>query len=227
MPDNKSFEKDTLQTSLGDLTITFLGHGSLLFAFDGKYFYADPFRETADYSSLPPADLVLITHHHFDHFDPQAIAGIRADKTQVVLTAVCAEKYSGGIVMKNGETRTVLGVAVEAVPAYNLVFKRPNGEPYHIPGEGNGYVIAFGDKRVYVAGDTENIPEMRDLRNIDIAFLPVNVPYTMSPEMAADAAKMIRPRILYPYHFSDTDLSKLTALLRDEPGIEIRIRRMA
>ena len=113
---------------------------------------------------------------------------------------------------------------VEAVPAYNIVHKRPDGAAFHAKGDGGGYVITFGDKRVYVAGDTENIPEMSKLGQIDVAFLPMNLPYTMTPEMTADAARMVRPKILYPYHYSDTDPLALVNLLRNDNGIEVRIR---
>jgi len=112
------------------------------------------------------------------------------------------------------------------VPAYNLVHKRPDGQPFHPRGAGNGYVITFGDKRVYVAGDTENVPEMKNLKNLDIAFLPMNLPYTMTPEMVAEAAKWIKPAILYPYHYGDTNTSRLVTLLKETPEIEVRIRRM-
>ena len=115
---------------------------------------------------------------------------------------------------------------VEAVPAYNLINKRPSGQPYHPRGQGNGYIITFGDKRVYVAGDTENTPEMKGLANIDVAFLPMNLPYTMTPEMVADAARAFRPKLLYPYHFGETDTSELVKLLAAERDIEVRIRKM-
>ncbi len=129
--------------------------------------------------------------------------------------------------MKNNDSKTIQGIEVEAVPAYNVVHKRDNGEPFHSKGNGNGYVLTLGDKRIYIAGDTENIPEMKDLKNIDIAFLPMNLPYTMTLEMAA-AAKMFDPKILYPYHFGETDTGKLVELLKDMPGtdIEVRIRKM-
>jgi L-ascorbate metabolism protein UlaG (beta-lactamase superfamily) len=227
MSPQTTFEQDLLHTSAGDLTLHFLGHASLRLSLAGKEIYVDPFGEMADYSRLPPADVILVSHHHADHFDPQAIARIRTEKTQTVLTEACAGKLAGGIVMKNGDARTVGGWNVEAVPAYNIVHKRENGQPFHPRGEGNGYVVAFGDKRLYFAGDTENVPEMKDLRDIECAFLPVNLPYTMSPEMAADAARSFRPRILYPYHYGNTDIARLAALLKDEAGIEVRIRKMA
>jgi len=108
-----------------------------------------------------------------------------------------------------------------------MIHKRDNGQPFHPEGVGNGYILTFGDKRVYVAGDTENIPEMKTLQGIDVAFLPMNLPYTMTPEMVADAAKSFRPKILYPYHYGDTDTSKLLELLKDEQEIEVRIRQMS
>ena len=126
--------------------------------------------------------------------------------------------------MRNGESATVAGFDVEAVPAYNIVNMRSEGMPYHPKGNGNGYVITFGDIRVYVAGDTEDTPEMRALQDIDVAFLPMNLPYTMTPAMVADAAKAFRPRILYPYHFGDTDTNELVQLLAGEEGIEVRVR---
>jgi L-ascorbate metabolism protein UlaG (beta-lactamase superfamily) len=151
---------------------------------------------------------------------------IRTEKTTLVLTELCAEKVTGGIVMKNGDVKTVEGLQIEAVPAYNIVHKRDNGNPFHPKGDGNGYIITFGDKRVYVAADTENTPEMKNLEDIDIAFLPMNLPYTMSPEMVADAAKAFKPKLLYPYHYGGTETSKLINLLKDVKGIEVRIRKM-
>jgi len=222
----QKFEEDTLKTSAGDLKITFIGHGSLMFTFGGKIIHIDSFSQVADYSKLPKADIILITHEHMDHLDMKALGSIRTEKSIVVLTETCAKQVKGGIVMKNGDVKTIGGLKIEAVPAYNIVHKMPNGQPFHPKGIGNGYVITFGDKRVYVAGDTENIPEMKDLKNIDIAFLPMNLPYTMTPEMAADAAKVIKPKILYPYHFGETDTSKLVNLLKDNKEIEIRIRKM-
>jgi L-ascorbate metabolism protein UlaG (beta-lactamase superfamily) len=226
MATQEQFEIDMIPTSAGDLEITFLGHGSLMLAFNGKNIYIDPFSRVADYSKLPEADIVLITHEHGDHLDLQALASVRTERTAVVLTETCARQVAG-MVMQNGDVHTVKGVHVEAVPAYNLVHKRENGQPFHPKGIGNGYILTFGDKRVYVAGDTENIPEMKALQGIHCAFLPMNLPYTMTPEMVADAAKAFQPDILYPYHYGDTDTSKLEDLLREEKGTEVRIRRMA
>ena len=222
----QTFERDTIATSKGTLIITFIGHGTLMFNFNGKIIHVDPFGEQADYSLLPQADLILITHEHYDHLDVDVVKTIRTEKTKLVYSEKCAEQIAGGIVMKNGDLKTVDGLKIEAVPAYNIVHKRGNGKPFHPKGDGNGYVITFGDKVVYVAGDTENIPEMKALKNIYIAFLPMNVPYTMTPEMVADAAKAFKPKILYPYHYGDTDPTKLVALLKGVSGIEVRIRKL-
>lgn len=220
------FEEDRIQTSAGELKMTFVGHGTLIFTFGGKVIHVDPYSRLAEYETLPKADAILVTHSHGDHFDPKAIAAVRKEGTTIVLTEKAAEEMPGGTVMKNGETRTVAGIRIEAVPAYNVAHKRPTGEPFHPRGEGNGYVLTFGATRVYVAGDTEDIPEMKELKGVAIAFLPVNLPYTMSPEMAADAAKAFRPKMLYPYHYGETDLSELSRLLAGEKDIEVRIRRM-
>jgi len=220
------FLSDVIKTSSGDLKITFIGHASLIFSFNNKTFYVDPFSNLADYALLPKADVILITHAHGDHLDPAAIGKVRTEKTKIVLTGIAAKQLQGGIIMNNNDVQIVEGVKIEAVPAYNIVHKRDTGEFFHPKGAGNGYILTFGDKRVYVAGDTENIPEMAGLKNIDIAFLPMNLPYTMTPEMTAAAAKMIQPKILYPYHTGSTDTSLLTTLLKDQKGIEVRIRKM-
>ena len=222
----ENFEKDTISASGGDLEITFIGHGTLMFNYGGKIIHADPFSKLADYSALPKADIILITHHHGDHLDPKAIEKIRTDKTEILLTKLCFEQIKEGKVMNNGDVKTFEGIKVEAVPAYNIEHKRDNGEPFHPKGTCNGYVITFGNKKVYIAGDTENISEMKSLENIDIAFLPMNLPYTMTPEMTADAAKSFKPKILYPYHFGSTDLDKFSELMKDVTGIEVRLRKM-
>ena len=221
-----AFETDVIPTSAGDLQITFIGHGSLYLTFGNKVIHVDPYGKLADYGQLPKADLVLITHEHRDHLDPAALEKVIKPMTIVVANADAASQVSGSRSMKNGDFQTIDGITIEAVPAYNLVHKRDSGEPFHPRGIGNGYILNFGDTRVYIAGDTENTPEMKALQDIDVAFLPMNLPYTMTPEMVADAARAFKPGILYPYHFGDTDTAKLTALLEDQKTIEVRIRRM-
>ncbi len=220
------FETDIIQTSAGNLEITFIGHGTLMFQFGGKVIHVDPWTQQADYTKLPKADLILITHEHGDHLDLKALEILRTARTAVVCPKICAQQVTGATVMNNGDVKTIEGLEVKAVPAYNIIHKRENGQPFHPKGDGNGYIITVGGKNVYVAGDTENIPEMKTLRGIDVAFLPMNLPYTMTPEMVADAAQAFQPKILYPYHFGETDASKLVSLLKDAKGIEVRIRRM-
>jgi L-ascorbate metabolism protein UlaG (beta-lactamase superfamily) len=224
--EEKKLEEDVIKTEQGDLKITFIGHGTLMFTWQDKVIHIDPVSRETDYAKLPKADLVLITHEHGDHLDPKALGLIGKPETKTVLTKLCAEQVAGGLVMKNGDVRTVDGLKIEAVPAYNIVHKRPDGVPFHPKGNGNGYVVTFGKVRVYIAGDTESIPEMKDLKKIDIAFLPMNLPYTMTPEMVADAAKDFEPKILYPYHYGQTDPNELVKLLADKENIEVRIRKM-
>jgi len=222
----QKFETDVIKTSNGDLKISFIGHGTLMFDYGSKVFHVDPWGKLADYSQLPKADVIVLTHEHPDHLDADAIKKIRTNNTVVVLTDKVAKTIHGGTIMHNGDTKTVNGVKMEAVPAYNLVHMRAPGQPFHPKGDGNGYIFTFGDKRVYVAGDTENTPEMKSLKDIDIAFLPMNLPYTMTPEMVADAAKAFKPKILYPYHTGDTDLFKLTDLMKGAQAIEVRLKSM-
>ena len=220
-----AFETDTLQTNQGPLLMTFVGHGTLYFEHDNKVVHVDPWSRLADYSTLPKADLILVTHQHRDHLDSKAIEACRKEGTAIVFTKSCAEQIDG-IVFHNGDTKIIKDLKINAVPAYNIKHKRDGNKPFHPKGEGNGYVITFGDKKVYIAGDTENVPEMKELNGtIDVAFLPMNLPYTMTPEMTADAAIMISPKILYPYHFGESDTNQLVTLLKDAK-IEIRIRQL-
>jgi len=223
----REYQEDVIRTSAGDLTITFVGHGTLMFRHGGKVIHVDPVGREADYSAMPKADLVLVTHEHSDHLDTAAVRSLRKEGTQVVVSRSCEGRIEGALVMQNGESRDVAGFRVEAVPAYNVVNLRPGGQPFHPRGNGNGYVVTFGNVRVYVAGDTEDTPEMGALRNVDVAFLPMNLPYTMTPEMVAAAARAFRPRILYPYHFGQTDPQALVRLLQGERGIEVRVRQMS
>ena len=222
----QKFETDVIKTSKGDLAITFIGHATLMMSFGGKNIYVDPTTQIADYLNLPKADLILITHEHSDHFDLKAIDQLKTVKTEIVATETVAAKLKGIAIMKNGEVKTIRGLEIKAVPAYNLVHMRSPGSPFHPKGIGNGYVVTFGDKLIYIAGDTENIPEMSSLKNIDIAFLPMNLPYTMTPEMVAAAARSFQPKVIYPYHYGNTDTGEIVELLKDDKNIEVRIRRM-
>ena len=216
----EGFKTDVFPLEEGSLKITFIGHGTLMFDYNGMIIHVDPVGKEADYAKLPRADLILITHEHFDHLDPEAITAIRQKDTDIVLNESSAKSVSG-IVMKNGEQRTVRGLKIEAVPAYNTSSGR---DKFHPQGRDNGYVVTFGNLRVYIAGDAENHPQMMGLKDIDIAFLAMNQPYTMTPVQAAEAARAINPGVLYPYHFGETDVSELAELLKDADGIEVRLR---
>jgi L-ascorbate metabolism protein UlaG (beta-lactamase superfamily) len=226
MQAQNKLEKDVINTTGGPAEITFIGHGSLMIVYQGKVVQVDPFSQLTDYTELPKADLILITHEHGDHMDLKAIQALKKDNTRLYYTEKCAEMLPGGKVMHNGESQLYGPFKIEAVPAYNLVNGPEAGKLYHPKGNGNGYILTLGDKRIYIAGDTENTPEMKALKNIDIAFLPMNLPYTMTPEMVADAVKAFKPKILYPYHFGETDPRKLSDLLKDQKDTEIRIRKM-
>ncbi len=219
---------DTISTTKGNIIIHFLGHGSLMFDFNGKSIYIDPFSGVIDYTAMPKADLILVTHHHGDHLDSTALTNIWKNNTVLFWTQEC-EKQSKfkpkSNIINNNEHVQYDDIAIDAVPAYNIVNLRQNGAPYHAKGEGNGYILYIGIKRVYIAGDSENIPEMTTFQPIDIAFLPMNLPYTMTPEMVKEAALMLNPKILYPYHTGKTDTSTIVNLLKDFP-IEVRIRKM-
>ncbi len=216
--------EESIPTAGGDLRIVFLGHASLMFTWKGIVIHVDPVLAEADYSVLPKADIILITHDHYDHLDPKAIAVLRRPSTEIVGNAESKSRIPHAQVLKNGERTSIQGIGIEAVPAYNITGMKAEGVPFHPKGVGNGYILTFANVRVYVAGDTENTPEMKALTDIEAGFLPMMLPYTMSPEMIADAARAMRPKILYPYHTKDADAEELRALLRDVPEIDIRFR---
>jgi L-ascorbate metabolism protein UlaG (beta-lactamase superfamily) len=177
---NQNFESDTLTTSGGELIITFIGHGSLMMEYNDKTIHIDPVSREADYSVMPKADLVLVTHHHGDHLDSKALSELKNENTKIIGTETCKNNLENFEMetMQNGEEKKIMGLIVKAVAAYNVEHKRSNGKPYHLKGEGNGYIITFDGFKVYIAGDTENTKEMKALKNIDVAFLPMNLPYS-------------------------------------------------
>lgn len=201
---------DLYQTSAGDVYVLPLGHGSVQISWNGKTIQVDPYSSIADYAVLPKADLVLITHDHYDHLDQKAWKETQKEGTTFVASPSAAKDLpSGATALENGQSFTWQGVQIDAVPAYNIKHKQPNGKLWHPKGWGNGYVLHFGDFRLYLAGDTENIPQMADIAGVDVAFLPKNLPYTMTDEMFVDAAKRLQPKVLYPYHYESVDKIKL------------------
>jgi L-ascorbate metabolism protein UlaG (beta-lactamase superfamily) len=211
------------QTSVqeGDITITPITHASFQIEYGGKVIHVDP-TSPGDYSRTKQADLILITHDHPDHLDPAAIARVRKQGTPVVAPAAAAEKIENPTVMSNGETKTVAGISIEAVPMYNLQRGPSPGQLFHPKGRGNGYILTLGGKRLYIAGDTECTPEMRALKNIDIAFIPMNLPYTMPPSEAAECAKAFLPKVAYPYHYRGQNPEEFKAALKGVP-VEVRL----
>ena len=214
----KNFTEDVFPAQGGDIKITFIGHGTLMITYAGKVIHMDPVSMYADYATLPKADLILVTHEHGDHLDGKAIQAVTTSLTTLITNQASAKNLSDASVMNNGDKRTIDGISIEAVPAYN-----PDKQ-FHPKGNGNGYVLTLGGKRIFVAGDTENVPEIKALKDIDIAFLPMNLPFTMTPEQVADTAKAMKPKILYPYHFGETDTNELVRLMEGEKDIEVRIR---
>ena len=218
-------EYDKLVTSAGVVEMHFIGHGSLWFKVNGFVIYIDPARSSGKYDFLPKADIILVTHEHGDHLDTALLEDLKKQGTLLFCNQNSAMKINWGLVMEAGNRQEINNIIIEAVPAYNIINESSPGHPFHQNGVGLGYVLTIGGKKIYIAGDTENTPEMKALRNIDVAFLPMNLPYTMTPEMVADAALAFKPKILYPYHFGETDTNEIIKLLKDS-GITVRIRNL-
>lgn len=216
---------DKVNTSAGIVEMHFIGHGSLMFKVNGFVIYIDPVRSSGSYDFLPKADIILVTHEHGDHLDVNLIDSIRKQGTLVFCNQNSSVKIPWAMVMTAGDRQEINNIIIEGVPAYNIVNERAPGQPYHPKGAGLGYILTIGGKKFYIAGDTENTPEMKALKNIDVAFLPMNLPYTMTPEMVADAALAFKPKILYPYHFGETNTGEILKLLKDS-GIDVRIRNL-
>jgi L-ascorbate metabolism protein UlaG (beta-lactamase superfamily) len=213
---------DRIPATGGDITVAPLNHATLQLTWSGHVIDVDPVGQ-ADYTGLAAPDIILITDIHGDHLDPATIAKVRKATTKIVAPAAAAAKLEGAVVMANGDTQTIDGIAIAAVPMYNLTRGPAAGQLFHDKGRGNGYVVTLGGKRIYIAGDTEGIPEMRALRNIDVAFVPMNLPYTMTPAEAADAVKAFAPKIVYPYHSRGQDTAAFAELLKGT-GIDVRLR---
>ena len=223
----ESYQVDTLTTKSGKtVKIHALVHASMRIEYDGKEIQVDPVtklgEKTIDYAAMPKADYLFITHEHFDHLDTTAIKLLTKDDTRLITTQSCAEMLGYGMVMANGDRLQLADdITVEAVPAYNTT---EGHQQFHPKGRDNGFVLTLDGLRIYIAADTEDIPEMAELKDIDIAFLPCNQPYTMTVEQLVNAARMVKPKVLFPYHYGQTDVSGIPSLLEDE-GIEVRIRQ--
>lgn len=213
-------QTDTYETSAGNVDITLVGHSSLIIGFDGKIIHVDPYGKAGNYSDLPKADLVLITHEHSDHFDPQAMEQIIRTDTEIITSQTVADRYDqADMYMENGDVYGWENIQIQAVPAYNIKHKRENGEHYHPKGKGNGYVLTFGDFVLYIAGDTEPIPDMDELEDIDVAFIPERFPFAPNSDDFFRIAKKIRAKVIYPYHSAQIDKE---GIQRQLPHIEIK-----
>lgn len=211
----------TFPTAAGPVKITPIYHATAVIQAGEDTIYIDP-AHPANIAGLAPAGLILITDIHRDHMDPADIQALSNSQTQIVAPAAVQQTVANAKVLHNGETITWRKWKITAVPMYNIHHLMPSGEPYHPKGRGNGYVLNYGGKNFYFAGDTEGTPEMRALRDIDVAFIPMNLPYTMTPDEAADAVKRLKPKIAIPYHYRGQDIQRFADDLKDT-GIEVRL----
>ena len=217
---------DHIATETGDLVIQPLDHATFVMSWDGKTIYVDPVGGAERFEGLPSPDLILVTDIHGDHLDAETLAAVVGEDTVVIAPAAVAEQLPDSLrqitsLLANGEWTTVLGVAIEGVPMYNLTEERLR---FHDKGRGNGYLVTFGGTRVYISGDTEDIPEMRSLEDIDVAFVCFNLPYTMTEEQAASAVLEFAPTVVYPYHYRGSDVAEFATLVGADSGIEVRVR---
>ena len=224
--DDLGFQTDTFTTASGK-TVAFhcIKHGSLRIQYDGLEFQIDPVEKLdgndTDYAKFPKADYILVTHEHYDHLDKAAIAKLEKQGTAIITNASCAKMLGRGEVMANGDSKTLRDdIKIDAVPAYNTTAGHTK---FHPKGRDNGFVLTLDGFRIYIAADTEDIPEMADIKDIDVAFMPCNQPYTMTPAQLAKAAAVVAPKVLFPYHFSDTPQDGMKSALKDL-SLDLRIR---
>ncbi len=222
-----AFAQDTIKTDKGDLTVHPIQHATLVLKWGGKTIFVDPTTGGDAFKEHGKADLILVTDIHGDHFDPKTLAAVRSPEAMLIAPAAVAEKMgadkAGVTVLANGETATCGDIKIEAIPMYNLTPERKNN---HTKGRGKGYVLTIGGKRIYISGDTEDIPEMRGLKDIDAAFVCMNLPYTMDVDHAADAVLAFKPKIVYPYHYRGkemSDVEKFKSLVAKDKSIEVRL----
>lgn len=224
--EKEPYEVDVFKTKSGkEVKFFALMHSCIRIIYNGKEIEIDPVGKlrdkTVNYAAMPKADYIFVTHEHSDHYDAATIKLLSKKQTQLIMNKRCADMYGSGKVMTNGDKMQIAkDFVVEAVPAYNTTEGR---QQFHPKGRDNGYILTIDGLRIYIAGDTEDIPEMSSIKDIDIAFLPCNQPYTMTPDQLVKAAKIIKPKVLFPYHYGQTDVSTIPSQLVNE-GIDVRIR---
>jgi len=217
---------DTIATQDGALKIFPINHATLALQWKDRTIYVYPVGGAKTFQELPKPDLILVTDIHGDHFSKETLAELAGPNTKLVCPAAVADQMTPDLrnhttILTNGEARELMGVKIEAISMYNLTTERLR---FHNKGRGNGYVVTLGGKRIYLSGDTEDIPEMLALKNIDVAFVCMNLPYTMTVEQAARAVRAFKPRIVYPYHYRGSDINKFKELVGTDAGVEVRLR---
>ena len=225
VPGNGNYAVETFKTKHGEVAINLIKHGTIAISFKDVTIHCDPVAgmgKPTDYANdFGKAPFIFITHEHGDHFNPETIATLYDENTVLVLNEKSQKQLGYGDIMHNGDVRQLTkDIKVEAVPAYNTTPGRENLHPF---GNGNGYVFTIDGLRIYVAGDTEDVPELANLKAIDIAFLPCNQPYTMTVDQIVSAVGMFHPKVVFPYHFSQTDVSVLPGML---PDTDVRLHEM-
>jgi L-ascorbate metabolism protein UlaG (beta-lactamase superfamily) len=227
--DQPAPSRDEIETAKGPLVVWPVEHATFVMRWDGTTIVVDPVGGAAAFADHPQPDLVLITHTHGDHLSISTVTAIAGPSTPIIAPAAVAGEFPEDIrgrvsVIGNGETIERVGVTIEAIPMYNLTEERSG---FHPKGVGNGYVLTIGGKRIYVAGDTEDVPEMRALEEIDAAFVCMNLPYTMDVAAAADAVLEFKPKVVYPYHYRGkggmSDLGEFQTLVAEDPAIDVRV----
>lgn len=221
-----AIKPDSIPAEKCEIIIRPINHATLALQWNGKTLYVDPVGGAAAFQALPAPDLILITDIHGDHLNKETLEAVTKAQTKLVVPPAVAEQLSEALrakatILENGKKAEVQEIPIEAIPAYNLTASRMQ---YHPKGRGNGYVLSLGGKRVYISGDTEGTPEMKSLRDIDVAFLCMNLPYTMDVEQAAEAVRAFKPKIVYPFHYRGSDLEKFKTLVGADSGIEVRIK---
>lgn len=221
-------QSDTIQTGQGPLMITPIQHGSLVFSYNGKTIYVDPYSGGENYQAVKDPDLILITDIHGDHLHKETLEDLNLEKATFIVPAAVKEQLGDMVLAEvktiaNGEQTSWNDIQIEAIPMYNLP---ETADSRHPKGRGNGYLLTFGDTRVYISGDTEDIPEMRNLKNIDLAFVCMNMPYTMDIDQAASAVLAFKPAIMYPYHYRGSDVEAFKKNVESQSkDIEVRLRK--
>ena len=223
---DKVANPDSIATETGPVKIHPISHATLALQWQDKTLYVDPVGAAKLFEGLPRPDLILLTDIHGDHLSKETLASLAGPATRLVGPPAAVEQLPPDLARRatalaNGQSQEMLGFRIEAIPAYNLT---PDRQKYHAKGRGNGYLLTIGGKRLYVSGDTEATPEMLALKNIDLAFLCMNLPYTMDVEQAARAVRSFKPRVVYPYHYRGSDLEKFKTLVGADAGVEVRLR---